>query len=233
MTFQRAAIKAILQPLITAAYTAQNGRDNLRRNTIDVFSATIESVVKGISFEEWLVQEEQRQIQKTLQNQIGEFHQKVLGTLNNVTNLGVGQIIDVESDALGLIAEIKNKHNTTKGNHKKAIYDDLHTCLANKPVNTTGYYVEILPKNGKSYNEIFTPSDNENGTNRPANGRIRRVDGQTFYQEITRNPNALRELYMLTAELSIEIMREQYGINLDIADHIAVAEFNIIYGPNR
>ncbi|WP_410520593.1 Eco47II family restriction endonuclease [Candidatus Xenohaliotis californiensis] len=41
-----------------------------------------------------------------------------------------------------VIAEIKNKFNTAKGNHKKDIYDDFNNLLENKLVHglLCGYF---------------------------------------------------------------------------------------------
>ena len=122
-SFNREKIKEILMPIVMQAYETKDSNLDIRKNTLDIFSASIDSAIRGISLQEWESQERQRQIQKTLQNQIGELHQKVLGTLEGVSDLGVSQVVDLEGS--GFIAEVKNKHNTTKGNHKIAIYDRL------------------------------------------------------------------------------------------------------------
>lgn len=226
-TFDEDKIKKILEPIISKAYEARTTESDLRKNTLDVFSASIDCAVRDITLEEWKKQEKQRQMQKTLQNQIGEIHQEVLGTLDGVTNLGTGKVIDLEGD--GFIAEIKNKHNTTKGNHKVAIYDDLESQLANKDDETVAYYVEILPRNGKSYNQEFTPSDNRTGKRREANPKIRQIDGQSFYTMVTGNENALRELYELLPRITTEIINEKYGKKQKADDYIDESEFNHIY----
>ena len=77
------------------AYETKDSNLDIRKNTLDIFSASIDSAIRGISLQEWESQERQRQIQKTLQNQIGELHQKVLGTLEGVSDLGVSQVVDL------------------------------------------------------------------------------------------------------------------------------------------
>lgn len=161
------------------------------------------------------------------------MHQKILGTLSGVQNLGVGDVVDIISQEKSLIAEIKNKHNTTKGNHKIAVYDDLKSVLSSKPEITTAYYVEILPKNGKKYNKPFTPSDNKTSQQRPANEFIRQIDGQSFYELLTGNPNALRELYILLAQVASEILSEEFNLTLNYQDYINAKEFDVIYGKNN
>ncbi|CCN50661.1 Type II restriction enzyme (Eco47II Sau96I) (fragment) [Vibrio nigripulchritudo MADA3029] len=51
----------------------------------------------------------------------------------SVVNLGVGQLIDIVCDNKKIIAEIKNKHNTPKGSHMVAIYQDLARVIALQP----------------------------------------------------------------------------------------------------
>lgn len=232
-SFDRQKIKNILKPILLSAYQTEISEQSLRQNTLDVFSATLESILKGISFDEWIEQEKKRQIQKTLQNKVGDLHQKILGTLSGVQDLGVGDVVDIISQEKSLIAEIKNKHNTTKGNHKIAVYDDLKSVLSSKPEITTAYYVEILPKNGKKYNKPFTPSDNKTSQQRPANEFIRQIDGQSFYELLTGKPNALRELYILLAQVASEILSEEFNLTLNYQDYINEKEFNVIYGKNN
>ncbi|UYM57732.1 Eco47II family restriction endonuclease [Leclercia adecarboxylata] len=196
---------------------SQSSTSDLFRNTLDCFSCVIDASVRGISIEEWLEIERGRQIQKTLQNQIGEMHQRIIGTLPGITDLGVGGVLDIRSDYLRFVAEIKNKHNTTKGNHKIAIYDDLERYLLHCPQDYVGYYVEILPVNGRRYNEPFTPSDNNSGQRRLSNNRIRRIDGATFYGLITGEPSAIRTLYNMFPAIISELLYEITGSNHNAA----------------
>ena len=229
-TFDKDKVKEVLRPLVKSAYEAQESSEkDIYRNTIDIFAAAIETTIKNISMEEWLVQEKQRQVQKTLQNKIGELHQAILGTLDGVENLGTGSIVDLKGEDKSFIAEIKNKHNTTKGNHKKSIYDDIESCLPENE-GVTGYYVEILPKNGKSYDEVFTPSDNVTKKNRSGNERIRRIDGQTFYEKVTNNADALKELYELLPTVTAEILKEEFNEERDPNKYVNQEEFTKVYG---
>lgn len=227
MTFDRKKIKEILTPLVKETLGNESNKADLRRNTIDVFSQTLECAILNISKEEWEKREMTRQAQKTLQNKVGELHQKILGTIDGVTDLEVGEIVDLKGP--NFIAEIKNKYNTTKGNHKVAIYDDLEKCLSESDKDTIGYYVEILPQNGKTYDKPFTPSDNKTSTRRPNNDKIRQIDGKTFYAKVTGNPDALEELYKILPELTAEIIKEEFNENRDPSKFIAQDEFDFIY----
>ncbi len=231
-TFNKNAIKEVLRPLVKSAYESQeSAKQDMYRNTIDIFAAALETTIKDIDMNQWMIQEKQRQVQKTLQNQIGDLHQAILGTLDGVINLKTGSIVDLDATDKGFIAEIKNKHNTTKGNHKKSIYDDLESQLPTDE-NVIAYYVEILPKNGKSYDEAFTPPDNVTKTNRPLNERIRRIDGQSFYEKVTGNKNALKELYELIPFVTAEILKEEFGVQRNPSKYLNMEEFSRIYGDN-
>lgn len=217
--FNRDKVKAILKPIVESTYKAQQTEKDIYSNTLDCFSAIIDSSVRGVTLEEWKESEKQRQAQKTLQNKIGDFHQRVLGTLDGVDDLGTGGIVDLVSSDHKMVAEIKNKWNTTKGNHKKTIYDDLESVLDNEEKEGyVGYYVEILPRNGQDYNKPFTPPDNTSGTGRESRDDIRVIDGKTFYTKLTGDENALEELYSLVPELTAEILEESFNVKRDVAD---------------
>lgn len=217
--FNRDKVKAILKPIVESTYKAQQTEKDIYSNTLDCFSAVIDSSVRGVTLEEWKESEKQRQAQKTLQNKIGDFHQRVLGTLDGVNDLGTGGIVDLVSSDHKIVAEIKNKWNTTKGNHKKTIYDDLESVLDDeKKEGYVGYYVEMLPRNGQDYNKPFTPPDNTSGTGRESRDDIRVIDGKTFYTKLTGDENALEELYSLVPELTAEILEESFKVKRDVAD---------------
>lgn len=212
--FNRQLLKNAIRNSIHRIYEAQVNDLDLYRNTLDCFSAAIDSVVQGINLDDWMTQERERQVQKTKQNAIGSLHEEIMGSIPGVTNLPVGELIDIVSDDKKIVAEIKNKHNTTKGNHKVAIYDDLQQAIAQRP-GYTGYYVEVLPKGKKSYNKPFTPSDNKTNQNRTVNEAIRQIDGRSFYSLLTGCDDAIDELYKELPAIVAEIINEKFDAGLD------------------
>lgn len=145
-----------------------------------------------------------RQVQKTLQNEIGIFHQKLLGSLNNWESLGTGKVVDLVNRKDKIIAEVKNKFNTTKGNHKMEIYDDLEFLLNGEYKGFTAYYVAILTK--KRFNNPFTPSDNKLKQRRAINENIREIDGASFYELATGEKDAIQKLYNILPSIISEIV---------------------------
>tara|TARA_X000000950_G_scaffold276317_1_gene364035 strand:- start:224 stop:934 length:711 start_codon:yes stop_codon:yes gene_type:complete len=207
--FNKSKIKELIRDNIKNAFKIRNGSVDLFSNTLDIFSAVIDSRLLKVDLENWKKFEEHRQTQKSIQNIVGEIHQKVIGTFNNWQDLGTGEIIDVINIEKRIIAEIKNKHNTTKGNHKINIYDDLKWSIEKKYNGYTGYYVEILPKNKKIYDHNFRPSDNKKKNKRPDNPKIRIIDGKSFYKIVTGDENGICELFKLLPKIIDEILLEE------------------------
>lgn len=192
-----------VEKVVRKVQAAQAEADTrLHKNVLDPFSAIFEGVVQGVTFEQWIVSEKARHIQKTMQNAIGEFHQDILGNIIGAKNLEKGSVLDVMHAKKKIIAEVKNKFNTTKGNHKTEIYDAIKKTLQSPAYkNFTGYYVEIIPKDKKMYNKPFTPSDNKIKKRRPKNECIRVIDGKSFYALTTNREHALQELFEILPEV--------------------------------
>ncbi len=173
------------------------------KNGVDPFSALFDLAVNNIPFEDWLRNEHIRQKQKTLQNHIGTFHQRILGKIRGWEDLGTGQIIDLVNRDKRIIAEVKNKHNTVKKSSlKKDVFDPLARALKTPYRGFTAYYVTVLAQ--RRINKPFTPSDNETG--RPAeNPKIREIDGASFYEIATGSKTALADLYHRLPEILADV----------------------------
>mgnify|MGYP002546437915 CR=1 FL=1 len=199
-----------------------NSDEKLFDNIVDPFSALFDSAISGITLSEWIKREKTRQMQKTLQNAIGTFHQNVIGSIDGWEDLGTGNIIDLRCQSKKILAEVKNKWNTTKGNHKVRVYDDIKKLLE-QPKNKgfKGYYVAILSK--AKINAPFTPSDNETSSRRPIDENIVEVDGATFYDIATGEKDSLKKLYQTLPYILSNILN-----NKDIEKYLREPIFNIL-----
>lgn len=192
----KALIAAVGKIIHKIEIAEKDAASKLHKNVLDPFSALFDGIAHGISYTAWVESEKVRQAQKTMQNAVGVFHQEVLGNSYDCENLGTGNLVDVCNKRAKIVAEIKNKFNTTKGNHKVEIYNDIKTILRRSEfAYFTGYYVEIIPQNKKIYNKPFTPSDNKTGKKKPEDEKIRIVDGKTFYTMMTGREDAIQELF--------------------------------------
>lgn len=144
-----------VQHLLTIAKMAKaKSERNFTRNVIDPFAVLFEMSGFEVDEKVWEIGEKNRQIQKTLQNHVGSFHQKILGTVDGWKDTGTGGAIDLVSEKHKVIAEIKNKYNTVKGLDKVKIYDHLEMHVmtkGNQYKGFTAYYVEVIPQSGQRY----------------------------------------------------------------------------------
>jgi hypothetical protein len=184
-----------MEVLRAAQQAAANSSSGLHSNVVDPFSALFDATRQGIGLSQWFEQEKSRQAQKTMQNALGTFHQNIMGSIDGWENLGTGNVVDLRNTSQKIVAEVKNKFNTTKGSDKIRIYDLLTSVLQNGHEDFTGYYVEIIPPGRRRYNTPFTPSDNVAHARRTENTRIRVIDGYSFYDLASGHEDALRKLY--------------------------------------
>lgn len=207
-------VKTVLDAVSEAT---QEAEERLYSRVVDPFGALFEALGLGMTLTEWKEKEKARQVKKTLENKVGIFHQDIIGSANGWENLGTGGVVDVVNHTDRIIAEIKNKYNTMKGNAKKGIYDDLNALINSDDYRDyTGYYVEVIPKNREGYNKLFTPSDNVTHTRRPENELIRQIDGKRFYALATGHDDALKSLYEVLPQVIGDVLGQSYAdINSD------------------
>ena len=166
----------------------------LHKNVVDPFSAVFGCLARGIGLAEWLELEKARQVQKTLEDYLGYFHQGILSSIPGWQQ--TTDVVDLINSKLKIVADIKNKFNTVKGSHRKIIYDDLADMIGRKGFEDfKGYYVEIIPRKPGPYDKPFTPSDNVKHTRRAKNENIRIIDGSSFYDLASGHKGALKMLY--------------------------------------
>lgn len=204
--------------LSTAQLAREKKQKEFHKNVIDPFQAIFEMSGYPMNSIDWTTAELARQVGKTVQNKIGEFHQNILGSVSNWDNLKTGQIVDLRSTENKIIAEVKNKHNTVTGSKKADVYDQLESLVMPNASIYNGYqayFVNIIPKNGTRYNRPFTPSDNTTKSKRPINNLIREIDGASFYHIVTGYQSALKDLYLALPNLIGQILGKPQLSNTD------------------
>lgn len=188
------------------------------RNGVDPFSAVFDAACQGVALEQWLNFERKRQAQKSLQNALGNFHQKLLSKVKSWEIPALG-FVDLVSEKSKVVAEVKNKHNTVKKSDLKAVYDELQSAVLHKTSKYhgyTAYYVTIIPASKKRFCKEFTPSDNETKTSRQANKQILEIDGYSFYALVTGEQDALKQLYEVLPKVIKDVLEEQEAPNAQI-----------------
>jgi len=76
------------------------------RNAIDPFTALFQMELLSINANQWQSVETNRQIEKSLQNHMGHFHQSLIGKIEGWTNTDGNKVVDVINTERKIIAEI-------------------------------------------------------------------------------------------------------------------------------
>ncbi|MDC5837746.1 Eco47II family restriction endonuclease [Vibrio europaeus] len=186
---------------------------DFNKNVVDPFSSLFEAP-SFANHEAWKSAELMRQAQKTLQNHVGTFHQKILGHVEGWEDLGTGSVVDLVNEEKKILAEVKNKYSTVTGGDLAAKYYSLEGLVApkhSKFKGFTSYFVQVIPKKPIRYNELFTPSDKEKGEPCSENELIRVIDGASFYTMVTGRENALKELHDVLPSVIEQVYKEELG----------------------
>lgn len=209
--------------------------EQFNKNVVDPFCTLFEAPAFP-SHDIWKKSELTRQSQKTIQNHVGTFHQKILGHVDGWEDMKTGSVVDLVNIEKEIIAEVKNKYSTVTGGDLSSKYYSLDGLISpkhSKFKGYTAYFVHVIPKKPNRYNKAFTPSDKEKGALCPENEAIRLIDGASFYELVTGRPNALQELHSALPKIINEVYKvestDEYSLN-DIADfsqYFSMA-FNVI-----
>lgn len=168
------------------------------RNVIDPFAAAFEIASFDIDYKTWHTSETARQAQKTLQNHVGAFHQKLLGHVEGWEDKGTGEDVDLLCESRKIIAEVKNKYSTVSGGKLSSVYHELEDLVmpkASRYKDYTAYFVTIIPRKPTRFDEPFRPSDRGTGSRHQDNPLVRIIDGASFYAMVTGKNDALSQLY--------------------------------------
>jgi len=204
----------IKQVLIVGRNRISKSEKDFSKNVIDPFGAIFEASAFEVGHKEWKGSEMIRQSQKTLQNHIGDLHQKILGSVDGWEDLGVGGIVDLVNHEKKIIAEVKNKYNTVTGGKLADQYYSLERLVSLKTSvykGYTAYFVNVIPKKPERYSLPFQPSDKDKGMKCAENEFIRIIDGASFYSLVSGRDDALREFHSVIPEVIEDIFQHDFG----------------------
>lgn len=157
-------------------------------NKVDTFKLTFDSKFNNISEEQLIQAEILRQIDKSINNSIGTFHEQILG---GIPGFEVGNLsgFDIKAKDNTLFADIKNKHNTMNSSSAEALFQKLKR-YADDYKKAKCYWVQILAKG--SFCELWNGDINgkEYG-----HSRVYKISGDQFYALLSGKEDALFQLY--------------------------------------
>ena len=163
-------------------------KNSFYTNKVDTIKLTFDSKFNNINEDELIQSEILRQIDKSINNSIGTFHEQILG---GIRGFEVGNLsgFDIKATDDTLFADIKNKHNTMNSSSAEALFQKL-ARYADTYKKAKCYWVQILAKG--SFDELW--SGEINGKEY-SHSRVYKISGDRFYALLSGRKNALFQLY--------------------------------------
>ena len=158
------------------------------KNKVDPIKFQFDMVFNEINDSDYIKAAITRQVDKTISNAIGAFHQRLLGCIDGLNDLGVGNGCDLVNDQRTIFAELKNKHNTMNSSSSEATIQKLINTAEKNP-KATCYLIQIIAK--KSINDLWEGSFNGKHYSHP---RVKKISADRFYELVTGIPDAFYQL---------------------------------------
>lgn len=100
-------------------------KNNFYSNKVDTIKLTFDAKFNDINEESLIQSEILRQIDKSINNSIGTFHEQILG---GIKGFEAGKLsgYDIKAKNNTLFADIKNKHNTMNSSAAEALFQKLY-----------------------------------------------------------------------------------------------------------
>jgi hypothetical protein len=163
-------------------------KKNFYSNKVDTIKLTFDSKFNDIDEEKLIQSEILRQIDKSINNSIGTFHEQILGGIEGY-EIGHLSGFDIKATDNTLFADIKNKHNTMNSSAAEALFQKLKR-YADDYKQAKCYWVQILAKG--SFCELW--SGDINGKEY-SHSRVYKISGDQFYALLSGQQNAMFQLY--------------------------------------
>ncbi len=163
-------------------------KKNFYSNKVDTIKLTFDANFNEIEEENLIQAEILRQIDKSINNSIGTFHEQILG---GIEGFEIGNLsgFDVKATDDSLFADIKNKHNTMNSSSAEALFQKL-SRYADTYKKSKCYWVQILAKS--SFCELWKGEINGKEY---SHSRVYKISGDQFYALLSGKQNALFQLY--------------------------------------
>ena len=175
-------------------------KKNFYSNKVDTIKLTFDSKFNDIDEEKLIQSEILRQIDKSINNSIGTFHEQILG---GIKGFEAGNLsgYDIKATDNTLFADIKNKHNTMNSSAAEALFQKLKR-YADDYKQAKCYWVQILAKG--SFCELW--SGDINGKEY-SHSRVYKISGDQFYALLSGQQNAMFQLYKALPSASKDYLK--------------------------
>lgn len=204
--------------------------ERFNSNIIDPVKLIFDRTVYRYTWDEIIKNEIFRQRDKSNNNDIGYFHQRIFQYMKGCTVPRSGwdvifspenRITLPEGDNVRTVyVEMKNKHNTLNSSASAKTYMKMQSQLLADD-DCACFLVEVIAK--KSQNTAWTVS--LDGT-KHKHRRIRRVSIDRFYETITSKPDAFYRMCMVLPEVVEDVVNS--ADNISVPDDTVMQEINHI-----
>lgn len=185
-------------------------------NKIDTIKLTFDSKFNNIDEEKLIEGEILRQIDKSINNSIGTFHEQILGGIKGF-ELGKLSGFDIKANDNSLFADIKNKHNTMNSSSAESLFQKL-AHYADTYKQAKCYWVQVLAKN--SFNEKWFGEINGKEY---SHSRVYKISGDQFYGLLSGEDDAFFQLYKALPK-AISDFQKSLGSQNKVHQNSAVSE---------
>jgi len=194
-------------------------KKNFYTNKVDTIKLTFDANFNGIDEESLIQSEILRQIDKSINNSIGTFHEQILGGIDGYE---VGNLsgFDIKAEDNSLFADIKNKHNTMNSSAAEALFQKL-ARYANDYKKAKCYWVQILAKG--SFCELW---NGEINGKEYSHSRVYKISGDQFYALLSGREDAMFQLYKVLP-IAIKDYLELINQTVDIIANSALEEIKL------
>lgn len=165
-------------------------KSSFYKNKVDTIKLTFDAYFNEVNEETLIKTEIIRQIDKTVNNSLGTFHEQVLGGIKGYQSDYLSGY-DIKAIDDTLFADIKNKHNTMNSSSSEALFQKL-ARYADSYKKAKCYWVQILAKN--SFCELWKGDINGKEY---SHSRVYKISGDQFYELLSGERNALFNLYKI------------------------------------
>lgn len=204
------------------AYT--NAKNNVSKksfyiNKVDTIKLTFDSKFNNLDEESLIQTEILRQIDKSINNSIGTFHEQILGGIKGF-QMGNLSGFDIKANDDTLFADIKNKHNTMNSSSAESLFQKLKSYADNYK-KAKCYWVQILAKG--SFLELW---QSEINGKEYSHSRVYKISGDKFYALLSGQDDALFQLYSVLPT-AIQDYLNSLDNNLEVVKNSALDEIKI------
>jgi len=185
-------------------------------NKVDIIKLIFDAKFNNKTADILISDEILRQVDKSINNSIGTFHEQILGGIDGYES---GKLVgyDIKATDNSLFADIKNKHNTMNSSSAEALFQKLKT-FADTHKKAKCYWVQILAKG--SFNELW---EGEINGKEYKHSRVYKISGDRFYAMLTNQEDALYQLYK-ALPMAIDDFLSKESKNGKIKDNSTLSE---------